>query len=117
VHDCLGHDGDDWVSHAGVPELLSEPVTDHPLSLGAERVERIWLTEGRVSFTLQGKQADLRAVAVTNDQFVLGGKGREGVRCAPHMPLLDHGIGLFAAFQERIATQGNHDSHISLQTH
>ena len=55
-----------------------QPVADHALGLGAEDVERVRPVELRVGGALQGEQADLRAVAVGDDELVLLGERRPG---------------------------------------
>ena len=55
-------------AHAGVVQLLDQPVADHALGLGAEGVQRVGPRQRRCrSRTLDGEQADLRAVAVADD--------------------------------------------------
>ena len=65
-----------------VPELLLDEVTDHPLGLGPQHVERR-LGHLPVCRFLQGEQPDLRAVAVRDDQLMLLADRRQMVTRQP----------------------------------
>ncbi len=62
--------GERHLERQQVAELLLDHVADHALGLRAEHVERIGLVR-LVRGALQRQQADLRAVAVADDQLVL----------------------------------------------
>ena len=67
--------GDRLLEGQDVAELLLDHVADRALGLGAEHVERRVLAG--VGDLLQRKQPDLRAVAVGDDDLVLGAKRRQ----------------------------------------
>src|SRR4051794_24252219 len=96
-----------------IAELLLEHVADHPLRLGDENVERIGV-DGRVGRALQREQADLRAVAVGDDQLVVGRhRGERLARRAGVLTLVLGGQRLPAP-QQRVASEGDDDAHAQL---
>ena len=96
-----------------VAELLLDHVADHAFGLRAEHVERIGL-DLLVRGALQREQPDLRAVAVADDELMLGGHRRERVGGDPHVGALVFGGHRFAAPQERVAAQRGDDEHGSV---
>ncbi len=93
-----------------VAQLLLDEVADHPLGLRAEDVEGVRLRLP-VRRRLQREQADLRTVAVADDQLVLKRDRRERLAGQPDFePLALHRHGLAAALQG-IASEGHHDTH------
>jgi hypothetical protein len=52
----------------GAAQCPDKPVTDHPLGLRAEHVERVRVGQRRVTRAFQGQHADLRAVAMRDHQ-------------------------------------------------
>ena len=93
-----------------VLELLLDDVADHAFRLGAEHIERKRLVR-LVSGTLQGEQADLRSIAVRDDEFVLHGERRKRGRSNTDVRALVFRGKWFAAFQERVSTQSDDDAH------
>ena len=101
----LGHGqdgGDRLLEGHEVPELLLDEVVDHALSLGPEDVEGIAGVTVGVARGLEREEADLRSVAVRDDELV-GGRDRgegpaghfdalaltgDGQRC----PVLEQGV-------------------------
>ena len=93
-----------------VAELLLDHVADHALGLGAQDIERIGLV-GLVGGTLEREQADLRAIAMADDQLMLGGNRRQRLRrdmdvCA--LRLRRHRL---AALEQRVAAESDDDAH------
>src|SRR6202042_450896 len=88
-----------------------EPVADHSLGLRAEHIERVGMSQGRVVGALQRQQADLRAVAVGDDQFVLAGQRRERGNRFEDVLFLDLGFRQLPPFQRGVPAEGDHDSH------
>lgn len=111
----LGHgeDGGDVVFRGqDVAQFLLHEIADHPNRLGPQHVERRELV-GVVGGALQRQQPDLGAVAVGDDQLVSPrgrGKGTAGTSDVGPLGLDGHG---FAAPQQRVATECDHDPHQS----
>jgi len=61
-----------------VAELLLDDVSDHPFGLGAQDVQRRGLRGLGVGHRLEGEEADLRPVAVGDDQLGPTGQRRWG---------------------------------------
>ena len=102
-----------WRSGQVVLHRLQQPVADHPLGLGAEHVERVRRGQVRVGGALQRQHADLGAVAVGDDQLVLGGQRGQRVDRAATLRLLHVGVRLLAALQQRVAAERDDDAHLS----
>jgi len=113
VDQCLGDDTQDRLRHSGVVQALGQPVADHPLCLGDERVQWVGAGQGQVVLALQGEHADLRAVAVADEQLVVRGERGEGPGGRLDVLDLDDGVGLLAASQECVAAERGHDAHVS----
>ena len=94
-----------------VLQRLDEPVADHSLGLRAEHIERVGMSQGRVAGTLQRQQADLRAVAVGDDQFVLAGQRGERGNRFEDVLFLDLGFRRLPPLQQGVPAEGGHDSH------
>ena len=93
-----------------VAQLLLHEVADHALRLGTQDVQRV-RRDLRVGGALEGQQPDLRPVAVGDDQLVLDGEGCQLRAGDPHvlaLVLAAHGL---AAAKQRIAAEGDDDSH------
>ena len=74
-----------------VAQFLLDHVADHALGLGAEHVERERLDPGH-GRRLQSQQAYLGPVAVSDDQAVVAGQGRQGAGGHPDvLPLVLRG--------------------------
>ena len=93
-----------------VAQLLLDHVADHALGLGAEDVERIGL-DLLVRGALEGEQADLRAVAVRDDQLVLVGDRGQLLGRDAHVRALLLGGHRLAALEQRVAAQRDDDAH------
>ena len=94
-----------------VLQRLDEPVADHSLGLRAEHIERVGMSQGRVAGTLQRQQADLRAVSVGDDQFVLAGQRGERGNRFEDVLFLDLGFRRLPPLQQGVPAEGGHDSH------
>ena len=95
-----------------VADLLLDEVADHALGLGAEDVERIGL-DVLVGRALQGEQADLRTVAVGDDELVLARDPGEGLGRDPDVGPLMPGGHRLAPLQQGVAAEGDDDTHRS----
>ena len=95
-------------------EGLEEEVADHALRLGDEGIEWIGMGEVRIARALEGQQADLRAIAVRNDEVMVKGERCKRLDCRNDVLLLELGERGLASFQERVASQGDDDSHMGL---
>ena len=91
-----------------VAQLLLDQVADHPLGLGAEDVEGVGL-DLVVGGRLQRQQADLRAVAVRDHQFVLAGEGRERAGRDAHVLALHLDRHRLAPLEQGVAPQADDD--------
>ena len=109
----LGDEAQDRSGHTRVAERLREPVADHALGLRAQHVERVRVRQRPVVGAFERKHPDLGSVAVTDEQIVVLGERREGVRGRPDVAELDAGVGLFVAFEERVAAERDDDAHVS----
>jgi hypothetical protein len=81
--------------------------------LGDEDVERVRAGEAGVCFALHGQQADLGAVAMTDDEVMVGGERRERCRRPLYVMALDFRVGAFTAFQKRVSAKRDDDAHLS----
>ena len=93
-----------------VADLLLDEVADHALGLGAEHVERIGL-DVLVGGALQREQADLRAVAVRDDELVVAGDPRESARGDPDVRALVAGGHRLAPLEQGVAAESDDDAH------
>ncbi|MCY1438401.1 hypothetical protein D9M71_545970 [compost metagenome] len=107
VHLDLGEDGSEGqLGRQQVAQLLFDHVADHAFGLGAEDVQRVGVG-GIIGRALQGQQADLRAVAMGNHQFVAGGHLGDLLAGDAHvLALILRGHGLATA-QQGVAAQGD----------
>jgi hypothetical protein len=88
-------------------------VSDHALRLRAEDGERVGAGQQRVALALEGEHADLRAVAVADDQLVPPGQRGEGLRGRPDVLQLDSSVGFVAVLEQRVAAEGDDNAHVS----
>ena len=104
------HRGQGLVEGQQVSQLLLDEVADHALRLRPKDVQRIDRHLG-VGGILERQQADLRPVAVGDDQLVLprnGGQLRAGDPDVLALVLAGHG---FTPAEQGIAAKGDDDSH------
>jgi len=92
-------------------QRLLEPVADEPLRLGDQGVEGIGAGQRVVVTALEGQQADLRAVAVGDDDVVGGGRRRQGRRRLGDVLELHGGVRRLASPEQGVATEGDQDAH------
>ncbi len=85
-------------------------IADHPLGLGPEDVERVRL-DVLVGGALQCEQADLRPVAVRDDELVVAGDPGEGARGDPDVRALVAGGHWLTPLQEGVTTESDDDAH------
>ena len=90
---------------------LHQPVTDHPLRLRAEHIERERARQGRILSAFQRQHADLGAIPVRDDDLVRSQQRSQGCRRSIHVGLLDARIGLLATLQQRVAAERGDDPH------
>ena len=107
----LADQAGDLAAGQRVLQRPDEPVADHSLGLRAEHIERVGMGQGRVAGALQRQQADLRAVAVGDDQFVLAGQRGERGNRFEDVLFLDLGFRRLPPFQQGVPAEGGHDSH------
>jgi hypothetical protein len=93
-----------------IAQLLLDHVADHAFGFRTEDVEGISFHLG-VGGALQRQQADLRAVAVADDQLVLARHRRERLSRDADVAALVFGAHRLAAFQQCVAAKGCDDEH------
>jgi hypothetical protein len=96
-----------------VADLLFEQVADQAIGLGAEHVQRVRRHVG-VGLGLQGQQADLRAVAVNDDQLVFHRHCGQTPCGDAHVVQLVLRSGDLLAAQQRVAADGDDDAHLAV---
>ena len=112
-HQRLGHDAGHLAVGGDVLEGLEEPVPDHSLGLSAEDVERIRMRQRRVPGALESKEPDLGPIAMGDDELVVSHDGGERLDRGGDVMGLDLGVGRFAPLEQRIASEGHDDPHLS----
>jgi hypothetical protein len=95
----------------GVLQGLQQPVPDHALGLRAQHVKRIGHAQRRIGGALQRQQPDLRPVAVGEHDLVGVRERRERLHRALGVGLLRRRVGPFAALQQGVAAERDHDPH------
>ena len=93
-----------------VPELLLEDVADHPVGLGPEQVQRVWLDLG-VGRALQREQPDLGPVPVRDHELVLERERRERLARGASVDALVLGRQRLPAAEQRVPTKCDDDPH------
>ncbi|MCY1430784.1 hypothetical protein D9M71_467390 [compost metagenome] len=111
VHFDLGEDGGERdLEGQQVAHFLLDHVADHAFGFGAEHVQRIG-GDLVIGGALQGQQANLRAVAVGDHQFVAGLHLGDLLRRDLHIhALIVSGHGLATA-QQGVTAQSDDDTH------
>lgn len=104
-HEGVGGEGGDTTARERVVKRTGQQRADHALGLGTQQVQGVGSAEGGVGRALHGEQADLRAVAVGDDQLVFLREGRQGGGDPVDVGLLDSGVRAFAAVQQGVAKQ------------
>ena len=112
VHLGLADEAHDVPAGEGVLERLEEEVADHPLGLGAQDIQGIGTGEHGIGGALVGQEAHLGAVAVGDDELVVGRQTGQGGDGHGHVALLDLGDRDLALLEERIATDRHHQPHL-----
>lgn len=110
-YEGVGDERGDPATGQGVVEGAGQQGADHPLGLGAEQVQRIGGAEGGVGRAFHGEQADLGAVAVSEDDLVLVSQSSQGGGHPVDVRLLDGGVGALAAVEQGVAAEGDDDTH------
>ena len=104
--------GDPLVRWEQVAELLLDQVADHALGLRAEDVQRVGV-DLLVRRSLEREQTDLRAVAVRDDQLVVGRQRGERPACGSHVHTLVLCGQRLTPAEEGVAAQRDDDPHLS----
>ncbi len=95
-----------------VAELLLDEVADHALGLRAEDVQRVGV-DLLVRRSLEREQTDLRAVAVRDDQLVVGRQRGKRPACGSHVHTLVLCGQRLTPAEEGVAAQRDDDPHLS----
>jgi hypothetical protein len=81
----LSDQTEDRFAHPRVAQRLDQPIVDHALGLRDQIIQRIRAGQGGVRCALQREHADLRAVAVADQQVMVERQGRQSLRGRAHV--------------------------------
>ncbi len=110
----MGDERGDLPSGKGTSQGPGEQRPDHALRLSTQDIQRVGSGQGGIRGAFDGQQADLGAVAVRDDEFVVTGECGEGGDGPVDVGLLHRGVGAFAPVQQGVAAEGDDDAHGSV---